>query len=352
MSLVTSGAPAIEHLVVSLIPGGFHAKTLRDRGICVTELALDRAARAPIEVTRLARLIGRVRPDIVQGWMYHGNLAALLGLRLSGRRPKTPLVWGIRCSDVDKPEEPLRVKLVIRASAQLSPFADVLVANSYTGLDDHARLRFRSPRQLVIHNGVDTGRFRPDPQARAAARRDLGLLPTEVVIAHVARVHRMKDHASFVEALKSLPGVRALAIGAGTEQLPDTPGLLRLGRRADVPALLAASDIIASSSTYGEGFSNAVAEGMAAGLVPIATDCGDARYIIGDTGSVVPVRSPDALARALDGVRRLSPPELGARGARARDRICRMFGQEVFVQRFADLYSGLSSQGFRATQKT
>src|SRR5262249_57032872 len=113
------------------------------------------------------------------------------------------------------------------------------------------------------------------------------------VLAHVGRVDAMKDHGSFLGAMAELPNFSAVLIGAGTENLPAAPNVLRLGRRHDVARLFAAADFAVSSSRRGEGFSNVLAEGMACGLPAVATDVGDAKLIVGDTGLVVPPESPD-----------------------------------------------------------
>src|SRR5260221_14472604 len=139
----------------------------------------------------------------------------------------------------------------------------------------------------------------------------------------------MKDHQTLHATLGLLPQVHCLAIGAGTETLPDRPNLHRLGRRDDVSRLLPAADFIVSSSAYGEGFSNALAEGMASGLPAITTDIGDARELVGDTGVIGPPRAADRLAagsKALicgaEGERRerrgRSPRGLGGRFSPAR----------------------------------
>src|SRR5712691_12524544 len=139
--------------------------------------------------------------------------------------------------------------------------------------------------------------------------------------------------------MAQLPGLRALLIGAGTENLPAAPNILRLGRRADVARLLAASDIVVSSSAFGEGFSNALAEGMACGLPAVATDVGDAGAIVGDAGLIVPPGDPCALAAA---IRTLEPPAArAARAARARARIVENFAMSRALARYAELYASL-----------
>jgi glycosyltransferase involved in cell wall biosynthesis len=152
------------------------------------------------------------------------------------------------------------------------------------------------------------------------------------VIVHVARLDPMKDHATLLAALDRLPHVHAVLAGLGTETLTARPRLHRLGVRDDVPRLLAAADLFVSSSAFGEGFSNALAEAMAAGLTPVATDVGDARAIVGDCGFVVPPRDPAALAEAIAAA--LAGP---ARGATARARMLDRFTIAASAARFVAL---------------
>jgi glycosyltransferase involved in cell wall biosynthesis len=194
----------------------------------------------------------------------------------------------------------------------------------------------------MIANGIDVDCFKPDPSARAVMRKDLGLSDAAFLLAHVARVDPMKDHATFLKALIELPNVYALLVGAGTERLAGGLNILTLGRREDVPQLLAAADAVVSSSAFGEGFSNVLAEGMACGLPPVTTDVGDARTIVGDSGLIVPPRDPRALAAAIR-VLAEEPQETRAdRGARARRHIVANFSMAQAMQRYSELYGSFS----------
>lgn len=329
--------------VVSLLPAQVYADEMRAAGVNVVELDFRGVAGPIAGLFRLAKLIAALRPEIVQGWMYHGDLAALLALAMSGCRRQTCLVWGIRCAELDLSRYSLMLRLVIKACTLLSGRPDAVTANSQAGMTYHIGLGYHPRHNEVIPNGIDIDVFKPDAAARAAVRRQLGLAEDCVVVAHVARVDPMKDHETFLTAIKELPDIKAMMIGSGTEQLPAAPNLLRLGRRGDVPALLAAADFVVSSS-IGEGFSNVIAEGMACALPAIATAVGDAREIVGDTGRIVPPRDPRALAEAIRTLANEPTAERAARGHRARDRIVERFSLDRAAARFSALYGHLLAQ--------
>lgn len=330
-------ADGLAPVVVTLVSGGPNEAKLAAAGVTVKTLGMARGRPSPGAVIRLARLIRRRRPDILQSWLFHADLLALFALVLSGRRRGTPLVWSSRCSDMDFDRYRPALKLVVRACALLSRFPVAVAANSAAGRDFFRRLGYRPKAFPVIANGVETQRFRPDAAARAEVRRMLGIEEDAPVLALVGRVDPMKDHDTFFRALDRLPDCIALAIGEGAETLPDLPNLHRLGMRDDVPRLLAACDVIVSSSAFGEGFSNAIAEGMATGLPAVATDVGDARTIVGDTGTIVPPRDPDALARAVAEI--LARPDRRELGRAARERIVQRYSVDRMAAAYATLYA-------------
>jgi len=172
------------------------------------------------------------------------------------------------------------------------------------------------------------------------------------VMSIVANLIPYKGHADLVDALAlaapDLPsGWRLLCLGRNDgigdclRQRAAMAGIgdniLWLGSRRDVPQILAASDIGLLVS-HQEGFSNAVLEGMAAGLPMVVTDVGGNAEAVadGDTGYVVPARDPQALAAAIRRVAR--DPQRRLMGERGRERIHQHFSLDACVDAYERLY--------------
>jgi glycosyltransferase involved in cell wall biosynthesis len=350
--LVCASHPGrFRHTVVSLTDDGIYGANLRAGGIEVHTLGLRRGAIDPLSIWRLAMLARRVRPHIVQSWLYHADLLATLATRRKGRA----LIWGLRCSDMDLRQYRPLTRLVLAVLARLSPLPDVVVANSQCGRDYHADVLGYRPKQWrVIANGFDMDHFRPAPAAGAAVRAELGLPQGVPVVGVVARLDPMKDHATFLDAFARLqavlPGVRAVLVGRGVEQLDAPPAVLRLGERRDVARLLTAFDVCCLPSAFGEGFPNVLGEAMASGVPCVATRVGDAERIIGECGRVVAPRDAVALAGALAEL--LCSPERAVLGEQARQRIQRHFSMPSIVAAYEALWEALIADGGGVRQQT
>jgi glycosyltransferase involved in cell wall biosynthesis len=317
--------------VVNLSARGAKADDIEAAGVPVTSLNLQ---AAPAAAWKLIRLITSAKPKVLQGWMYHGDVSATLAHYLAPGRRDRRLFWNIRASNMDS----RRYGRLIRLNAWLSRFPDLVLANSQTGLDFHLAKGYQPYRTKVIPNGIDVDKFRPDPRKRRKARSEFGLKEGAVVAVHVARVDQMKDHKTFLSAMAMTPQVQGLMIGTDTERLDSPSNVRGLGVRSDLDQLYAAADAVVSSSAFGEGFSNVLAEGMSAGLVPISTDIGDARVILGDTGRFFPVQDSQALAKELAAFAALPATERRSRGLIARKRIEDNFTLAMAVDHFAELY--------------
>ena len=220
------------------------------------------------------------------------------------------------------------------------------VARSARSLVPAARLR-------VVANGTDLARFSAEVlPAREAARKLLDLSPEARIALCIARLSPEKDVANFLEAAAlvapRLPEARFIIAGDG-DLLPTLRWQSRLlglngradflGRRDDIPALLAASDLLCLPSRE-EGLSLALLEAMAAGLPVVATRVGGSPEAIveGETGLLVPPRDPAALAAVLEAV--LGNPQWAATMGRAgRVRAAECFSLEQMLRETAALYA-------------
>ncbi len=207
-----------------------------------------------------------------------------------------------------------------------------------------------SEKLAVIHNGIDTHRFRPDcalpsdlAARRARGRRLVGL---------VAALRPEKAHGVFLEAAatvaRQLPDVDFVLVGDGPERERIEAEVARLGlqdrvrllgTRSDLSAIYAALDVVALSSfPIVETFSIAILEAMACQKPVVCTDVGSLREMVvdGETGRLVPHSDPSAFADGLldllsDGVR------AAEMGRTARRRVLDRFSVERMVRGYENL---------------
>ncbi|MEW6267160.1 MAG: glycosyltransferase [Thermodesulfobacteriota bacterium] len=314
----------------------------------------------PAAVIRLIKAAREFNPHLIQGWMYHGNLAASLTARFLPNRP--PVAWNIRQSLSDSKQDRSLTRAVIRLGAWLSPTVDLLINNSQASEAQHRRMGYAAAAGLVIPNGFDLEVFKPDPAARVSVRTELGLTQDKLLIGLIGRFHPMKDHAGFLEAAAMIqrerPEICFLLAGQRVDQYnPALSGRVEalglagrvhlLGRREDVPRLTAALDLAVSASSRAEGFSNVVGEAMACGVPCVVTDVGDSARLVDRAGLVVPPRSPAALAGACLALLAWPSEQRMALGLAGRSRISRHYSLDAVTRRYEVSYRRLLEEGKR-----
>jgi glycosyltransferase involved in cell wall biosynthesis len=331
-------AQPMSQAVTVFAPSGKLGDKIRAAGVPIFDLNCTYSAAMPLAVVRLARLIKRLQPRAIQSWLYYADLLSLWGLEVSGRRPVTRLYWGVRCSDMEPARYRFALRWAIAAATRRAGRPDAVVANSFVGREVHRRLGYAPRAFPVIPNGIDVSRFRPDTAARIENRARWGVPDDRPVVIHVARVDPMKDHDSLMAVAQALPEVAFIAVGTGTQSLQAPANLIALGERNDVEALYGTADFALSTSAFGEGFSNVIAEAMASGVPVVATDVGDARKIVGETGAIAPPRDVPALTSAIRKLLSESPQQRAERGAASRQRIERLFSLNRAVATFDALH--------------
>jgi len=340
--------------VITLIDVMTLAGPIRQEGIPIDTLGMRPGVPDPRAVARLAWLLRRLRPNVIQTWMDHSNLIGALGARMAGG---IPVVWGVHHSDHVAGVAKRTTLWTVDTGASLSRW----LARRIVFCSEHAQRLYRkrgfdTERSLVIPNGFDMSAFRPDPEARAGVRRELGVNDSTPLIGLVARYDPLKDHATFLRAAAILatqvPEARFVMCGTGVDEHNaelsrriDSSGLggrvYRLGPRRDIARIQAALDV-ASSSSISEAFPLVLGEAMACGVPCVATDVGDSRLILGDIGRIVPVRGQTQMARAWREILDMTPDRRRDVGTAARARMERLFDLKVVMERYESLWSDVA----------
>lgn len=340
-----------EPIVVSLIDRGKYADRIEALGIPVYTIGMAAGVPTPNSLWQLVRLLRQLKPDAIQGWMYHANIAAQLASILSLSR--IPVFWGIHHSIASLQSEKSSTIKIIKFGSYLSRLTAKIAFVSQASRQQHEALGYYRKNSCVIPNGFDTALFVPSKEAKLSVRSELRLPENAMIIGLICRYHPMKDHANFLQAaallLNKHPDVHFLL--AGTEVDTNNPDLMQLikelaisnnvhllGERSDMPRLIAALDINTLSSAYGEAFPLVVGEAMSCGVPCVVTDVGDSAWIVGNMGRVVPPKNSEALAQAWQDIIELSSAEKEALEKAARRRIIESFSLDLIVGQYEELY--------------
>ena len=336
--------------VISLTDVGPIGKWIGALEVPVSSLNMNRGVPNPSALLKLALLLRKKRPAILQTWMYHADLLGGIAAKLAGG---IPVVWGIRQSNFDARTSRRTTMLTAKICARLSHrLPNSIICCSESAARVHGALGYAKEKMRIIPNGFDLARFSVRPDEHHALRAGLGFKSDAPLVGMVARFDPMKDHENFTRAAavihEAKPEVRFVMYGDGISQANDTlTGWLRssglegiclpMGRRDDMENVYPALDLLVLSSTS-EGFPNVLGEAMACGVPCVTTDVGDSALIVGETGAVVPPRDSKSLAAAVLRLLSLSISDRRALGEAARSRVATHFSLPTVVARYEALY--------------
>lgn len=366
LATATSPRP-IEHIVISMRGLGVFGPRLQAAGVAVHDLQMQGAFGSVRGLWRLRRLIKKIQPDVVQTWMYHADLIGGLVARSAGVKA---VAWGIRNSGENLHQSSVSARSVAWLCARLSAYVpEVIVACADNAARRHKHWGYDADKVQVIPNGYELSKWQPDTAAAAQLRHELGIKAKTPLLVSVARWNPLKDHPNLLAALgrvkRTHPQVHCLLVGEGLDnsnaelmrliaQYNLTDHVILLGRRDDVPTIMAAADIHVLSSKA-EGFPNVVCEAMVSRALCVVTDVGDAVKIVGEEGIVVPPRNAEALAGGIEkALGLLYNPDLLARLEAGAKRIARLYSLESMVSQYDELWHNMADNALyqASTKKT
>ncbi len=346
-------------VVISLMDHGIIGDRIAALDIPIYTIGMKQGKPTLASIWRLVHTIREINPDLIQGWMYHGNLAAQLANFVFVFIGQKPVLWGIHHSITALKSETKLTQLIIKLGAFLSPYVEKIIFVSKNSKVQHEALNYSIDKTCVIPNGFDTDLFKPSQEARSNIRKELNLDQEAVLIGLICRYHPMKDHNNFLQAaallLKKHPNIHFILAGTNVDknnhhlyQLIQELGIVErvylLGERSDMPQLTAALDIATSASAYGEAFPLVVGEAMSCGVPCVVTDVGDSAWIVDHTGKVVTPRNSQALAEAWQELIVMNLDERQALGKAARERIIECFSLDSVVAQYEELYTTILAE--------
>jgi glycosyltransferase involved in cell wall biosynthesis len=297
---------------------------------------------------RLTHLLRTEAFDVVHTHSSKAGLVGRLAARLAGAR--ATVVHHVHGWSFN----PLQGEAGRRATVWLERLAArpgflLLACSQATSAEGRRHRIGRDEDRRVVHYGIERStllRRRP----RAAIRRRMGLAPRDLLVLQLGNLKPQKDPQTFARAAvlagRALPRARFWIAGDGplrqeTEALAASGGLGErfrvLGWRRDVPALLAAADVMVLTSRF-EGLPLAVLRAMAAGLPVVATAVNGTPEAVrhGETGFLVAPEDPEGTAAAI--VRLGRDPSLRRRLGRAAREVSAGFAQARFRHEVLSLY--------------
>jgi glycosyltransferase involved in cell wall biosynthesis len=342
-----------KHIVISIMDEGMYGPLFKDLGIEVYCLNMPQGRVSILGLWRLFKLISNNKPVVVQTWMYHADLLGGIAARIAGIKA---IIWGIRHSTLEPGKSKKTTIWIVKLLSRLSWWLPARIAVcAQRSMDIHEELGYNRAKMGFIPNGYDLEDFTPMPNEARALRREWGVEPDISLIGTVGRYNPQKDHTNLLQALallrsRNIP-LRCVLVGvnldsdnqelvAQVERLGLEETVILFGKRTDIPAVMSALDVHVLSSYYGEAFPNVVAEAMACETPCVVTDVGDAAFIVGDTGWVVPSRDPNALANIIEKSlnEKKKHDQWVLRCTSARERIQKNFSIQKMVEAYRDLW--------------
>lgn len=334
---------------------GNHLGAYEALGAPISEFPIKRLyhPRTFLQQRRFAALLRSQKTQILHSYNFYANVFAVPAGRLAG----VPVVLA-SVRDRGVYLTPAQKKL----QRWVLGLADRILVNADSIRDWLVEQGLVEDRISVIRNGVDLSRY-PEAPAHTGVRRTLGIPDSAPIVLLMARLNPLKGIEEFIRAAAMVnerhPEARFLIVGAAFRstdgviaesfeyrdelmQLAESLGMagriIFTGHRTDTPDLLAEADISVLPS-HSEGLSNTLLESMAAGVPAIATDVGGNPELVreGVNGKLVPVKSPECLARAIGGLL-ANPEERKKLGDQARVMARDEFSLSGMVDRTERLY--------------
>ncbi len=296
-----------EHYVISLTNEGFYGHLLKKKKIYVNCLNLKKNFNFIFQFLKLIFLIKKINPDVVQCWMYHGDVFGGLAAKAIGKKK---IFWNLRNSDLDIQWSNKSTIFLAKLSSYLSyiiPYKIISCSNKSTIV--HTNIGYCSKKILLIENGFDKVKFKYSLNLEKYWKSKIKIKSRNIVFGFAGRWSDQKDFQTlfkafsfFTKKIKKPHNLKLLLIGKNINKKNKNllkeinkyglyNYLILIDETNFINEILNVIDIGIFASKGNEGFPNVIAEKMLTSIPCIVADVGDSRRIVGKSGWVYKKRN-------------------------------------------------------------
>lgn len=299
---------------------------------------------------RFISILNKISPNIIQGWMNHGNFAAILALFILKFKPI--IYWNIRQSFYHDKNDLFYTKFLFLFNILFSRMPKKIIINANISKIQLKNFGFNINSFKFIPNGFDPNYWVRDLSFRKLERANLGIENLDFVIGYVGRYHPMKNIILLLKAFEKIsmnfPHSKLVIIGHKEddfnkvekqifESIPKNR-IVFLNQIYEINRYYSIFDLFTLCSVS-EGFPNVLGEAMSCELCCISTDVGEASDLLKDVGFVISVNDLDAFVVVIS--KCIENLELTKNmGVLARNKIIKYYSLQNTVNQYINLYNG------------
>ena len=340
---------SVKQYVICLGNRGYYSQKIEEIGLEIYHINFS-SWHFFKSLIKFITVLKKISPNIIQGWMNHGNFASILALLILNFKPI--IYWNIRQSFYKNKNDLFYTKFLFLFNIVFSRIPKKIIINSNISKIQLQNFGFHVDSFKFIPNGFDSNYWVRDLSFRKLKRENLGIKNLDFVIGYVGRYHSMKNIILLLKAFEiisiNLPNTKLVIIGQKEndfnkfekqifDRIPKNQIIL-LNQMYDVNKYYSLFDLFILCSVS-EGFPNVLGEAMSCELCCISTNVGEASALLQDVGLIIPVDDLDALVREITNC--IENLEITKNmGGGARNKIIKSYSLQNTVNQYFNLYNG------------
>ena len=339
-----------EVIIISLTDIGFYGMRLINQGYKVYALNMQKNFLLVFKFIYLVILIKKFRPKYIHTWLYHANLIGGIAGKIA--RVKR-IYWSIH-HDYEYSNFMMMIEMkILTILSYLIP--NKIIYCSKMVQKNHIKNGYKKSISQTIENGISTSQFKPNKKFRKELRNQFNIGNDCLLLGNVSRYHPIKDHENLFKALSLLNkekiNFKCILVGRGLintnkdllkkiKKFNLSDKVILYGKSFEIYKIMAGLDLHILSSKK-EAFGMVLLEAMSTGIPCLSTDVGEAKNIIGNTGWIVNVSDPSALAFKISKIVN-EKINLDTFSSLRRERILRKYSLEKMIKSYSEIYKEIN----------